>query len=260
MSKKMPWLRLYTEIIDDDKLGLLAFEDRWHYIAILCCKRRGILDADCAPELLRRRVALKLGLAVRELDEVVRRLSEVELIDRETMQPNGWNARQFDSDTDTTAAERKRRQRAREKADRAVTDASRVTVTDVTRTDTDTDTDTDTEQKQKQTPSPAATALPEWVDPDAWAGFAEMRKRIRAPLTKRAIELTLRELDKLRATNDPNEVLDQSTQNGWRGVFAIKTERGANHAGHRESAAERVRRLAIEGERRDRAAAGVHGG
>lgn len=39
-----PWLRLYTEAVDDEKLRLLAFEDRWHFIAILCCKGKGIID------------------------------------------------------------------------------------------------------------------------------------------------------------------------------------------------------------------------
>lgn len=41
---RLPWLRLYHRIIDDDKMRLLAFEDRWHFIALLCLKREGVLD------------------------------------------------------------------------------------------------------------------------------------------------------------------------------------------------------------------------
>lgn len=139
----MPWLRLYVEIIDDDKLGLLAFEDRWHYIALLCCKRTGLLDADCNPDLLRRRVALKLGLSTRELDEVARRLSEVQLIDRETLQPNGWEHRQFESDSST---ERVRRYRER------MGSGGKKRKCNVSETAQDTDTDTDTEKQGAKAP------------------------------------------------------------------------------------------------------------
>ena len=42
---KLPWFRLYAEAIDDEKLRLLAFEDRWHFIALMCCMGQGILDS-----------------------------------------------------------------------------------------------------------------------------------------------------------------------------------------------------------------------
>lgn len=81
------------------------------------------------------------------------------------------------------------------------------------------------EQKQKQ-PSPAAKALPscpDWIDPEAWAGFVAMRQRIRFPLTARAAQLVFKELQKL--DGNPNEILDQSTRNGWRDVYALKEAR-----------------------------------
>jgi len=111
MARSMPWLRLYTEIIDDEKIRLLAFEDRWHYVAILCCKRKGILDDNMVdPRMLDRKLAVKLGVQERELGEIKRRLMEVGLIER-NWQPKGWDKRQFKSDHD--AAERQRRSRAR---------------------------------------------------------------------------------------------------------------------------------------------------
>lgn len=147
---KLPWFRTYTRMVDDDKLKLLAFEDRWHFVALLCLKGEGLLDKGDAPALLMRKVAVKLGLDVRSLEEVARRLAEVGLIEQATLQPTKWATLQMRSDTDTTAAERKRRQRQRKK-DAApegeegghddVTGESRVTGTDVTRTDTDIDTD-----------------------------------------------------------------------------------------------------------------------
>lgn len=147
---KLPWFRTYTRMVDDDKLKLLAFEDRWHFVALLCLKGEGLLDKGDTPSLLMRKVAVKLGLDVRSLEEVARRLAEVGLIEQATLQPSKWATLQMRSDTDNTAAERKRRQRQRKKdADsegeegghEQVTDGSRVTGTDVTRTDTDTDID-----------------------------------------------------------------------------------------------------------------------
>lgn len=95
----MAWCRLYGEMVDDAKLKLLAFEDRWHYVALLCLKTQGVLDG-ARPELLDRSVCAKLGLGAREADEVRRRLIEVDLIDQQ-WQPLGWDRRQFRSDNST---------------------------------------------------------------------------------------------------------------------------------------------------------------
>lgn len=51
---KLPWFRTYIRMVDDDKLKLLAFEDRWHFVALLCLKGEGLLDKGDAPALLMR--------------------------------------------------------------------------------------------------------------------------------------------------------------------------------------------------------------
>lgn len=131
MSAQNPWFRLYTEAVDDEKLRLLAFEDRWHFIALLCCKGKNIID-EANQDLMRRKIAVKLGLDPRTLDEVARRLAEVGLIDEQTLQPLAWEKRQCLSDNDATATERKRRQRERERQSQ---NPSPVTVTNVTGTE-----------------------------------------------------------------------------------------------------------------------------
>ena len=135
----LPWFRLYHRIIDDKKLKLLAFEDRWHFVALCCLKASGELDE---PDftLRCRQVAVALGLAAAELDEVARRLQAVKLIDQELC-PISWDKLQFRSDKDETAAERQRRKRRKDKGLPPVTGVSRVTVTNVTALDTDTDTE-----------------------------------------------------------------------------------------------------------------------
>ena len=135
----MPWLRLYTDTVDNEKIRLLAFEDRWHYIAILCCMQQGILKEN--DNLLIRKLSVKLGLQLREVEEVKRRLIEVNLID-ENFIPSGWNKHQFKSDLSTDRVRKYRESKA--KQERNVSETLQKRKCNVI--DTDTDTDTDTEQ------------------------------------------------------------------------------------------------------------------
>lgn len=60
----------------------------------------------------------------------------------------------------------------------------------------------------------------------AWDAFVEMRRRISKPMTDYAKQLAYRELCKL--STDPEiqvKILDQSTLNGWQGLFALKEEK-----------------------------------
>jgi 5-methylcytosine-specific restriction endonuclease McrA len=105
----MPWFRLYGRIIDNDKIKLLAFEDRWHFIAFCCLKNDGVLDEPDS-ELRTRRIAVKLGVQVRELEEISRRLRAVDLID-EAMQPLSWDRLQFKTDNSTSRVKKYREKR-----------------------------------------------------------------------------------------------------------------------------------------------------
>lgn len=83
------------------------------------------------------------------------------------------------------------------------------------------------EEKRREEKAATVVALtvdlPDWIDREAWDGFAAMRKRERHPLTDRAAKLIVRELTKFRDEGiDPNASLDQSTRNGWRDVFRPK--------------------------------------
>lgn len=70
--------------------------------------------------------------------------------------------------------------------------------------------------------------LPDWVNPESWAGFVDMRKAIKKPLTDRAMQLAIGKLGKLRQQGqDPNACLDQSVMNGWQDVYAIKPDHTA---------------------------------
>lgn len=160
-DKPIPWLRLYADTVDDDKLRLLAFEDRWHFIAILCCKAKGIIDS--ADSLLYRRMAVRLGLSSRELEEVARRLEEVGLINSVTLQPIAWDKRQFYSDSDPTNSVRQKRFRDKEKGSNALRNAK------VTRTEVEREKEVEVETEKIPLPISKISSLgkqAETIDPD----------------------------------------------------------------------------------------------
>jgi len=67
------------------------------------------------------------------------------------------------------------------------------------------------------------------VVPDVvWAGFVEMRAKLRKPLTKRASELMLERLaDFKRQGQDVVAIVEQSVRNGWLDVYAVKADGGS---------------------------------
>lgn len=72
--------------------------------------------------------------------------------------------------------------------------------------------------------------IPDWIPPDAWAGYVAMRRAIRKPLTGRAIALAVQKLAALADDgHPPGEVLDQSTAASWQGLFALKDNGNGQH-------------------------------
>jgi hypothetical protein len=71
--------------------------------------------------------------------------------------------------------------------------------------------------------------IPDWVSTQDWADYVEMRKRIRKPMTARAMRLAIADLDALRKQgHPPNLVLQQSIKNAWQGLFALKGQQPVN--------------------------------
>jgi hypothetical protein len=171
---------MWVDAVDDEKLKLLAFEDRWHFVAILCCKRKGILDAPDESAMRDRKVGAKLGLADRDRDEVRRRLMEVGLINVD-WQPLAWGKRQFTSDADPTASKRKQKQRERERHGRVTRDNrdSHAPVTDESlegHAPQTQITDSDTEKKPSLRSGRAPARAPARRVPADFEVNAEMRK------------------------------------------------------------------------------------
>lgn len=163
MSAPLQWFRLYHRIIDDEKIRLLAFEDRWHFIAVCCLKADGLLDEPDSA-LKERKIAVKMGVQTRELDEIRRRLFEVGLTG-ENMHPVAWDDLQYKSDSSTQRV-RNFREKTKSKQVKRLGNVS------VTRQDTETEADT-----EKETPNGVSTKrgsrLPEDWMPDEIFGKSE---------------------------------------------------------------------------------------
>lgn len=203
---KLPWFRLYSRMIDDDRLRLLAFEDRWHFVALCCLKSEGVLD-DENVDLRMRRVAVKMGLQVRDLEEVKRRLSEVGLID-ENMCPSSWDDLQYKSDT---SSDRVKKYREKTKASKAKRPCN------VSVTAQDTDTDTDTEKKKKDISTPKSE-LELVLKTDQAKAIIDHRRSLKKPLTAHAAQLLSASLS---LCSDPNAAADMMIERGW---LSIKPE------------------------------------
>jgi hypothetical protein len=76
---------------------------------------------------------------------------------------------------------------------------------------------------RKKTTTSAPSAL---VPVTLWMEFVEMRKKIRKPMTDKAVELIHRELLRLKGLgHDPVQVLEQSIRNGWQDVFPVREDK-----------------------------------
>lgn len=204
----LPWFRLYHRMIDDEKLRLLAFEDRWHFVALCCLKADGLLDEERSP-LWERKVAVKLGVQLRELDEISRRLHEVGLIDG-AMNPVAWDELQYRSDN-STARVQAFRERQKKQGSNSVKRFGNVTVT---AQDTDTDTDTE-EEKKKAPPTPKGVQRPDGVDPEVWADWKRVRKKaITATVLKRM------ETEAAKVGWTLAQAITEAAESGWQGFKA----------------------------------------
>ena len=83
---------------------------------------------------------------------------------------------------------------------------------------------------KKEPPTPlkkfsGIETLPEWLDPQDWKDYLELRKSKKAPNTERALNDSIADLKKLKDLgHSPKDVISQSIKRGWTGLFAIKPE------------------------------------
>lgn len=221
----MNWMRLYAEFATDPKVQMMSEAMQRRLVMLFCLKCGNGIETFHETE---RDVSLAFALRISPEETAA---TKAEFVRRGFINSDwtvrNWNKRQYASDSSTARVRKHRdgrKQGETEQGNNAkrFSNAPEQNRTEQNRAEKK-------EQKKKATPPATPAALPEvpeWVPVDAWTGFVDMRRRERHPLTPRAAKLVLSELDKLRAAgHEPGAVLDQSTRNGWRDVFAIKADR-----------------------------------
>lgn len=68
--------------------------------------------------------------------------------------------------------------------------------------------------------------IPDFIDGELWIAFMEVRKKLKAPATEQAHKLLISKLEAIYNKGlDPNQALQASIENGWKGVFEPKTDK-----------------------------------
>lgn len=211
----MHWFRLYHRIIDDEKLRLLAFEDRWHFVALCCLKGDGLID-EPDDSLRQRKIAVKLGVQVRELEEIGRRLQEVGLID-EKLSPVSWDELQYRSDNSNERVKKYREKQKLAKMKRS----SNVSVT-VQELDTDTDIEPKGSSETGVSPVRPNEIVEAWNITAAELGLPKVVKLTadrKRKLAARCKDTSLEEFQEALTTIQRSRFLQGHNDRNWKADF-----------------------------------------
>lgn len=89
---------------------------------------------------------------------------------------------------------------------------------------------------------PTNFVLPDWIPTDAWRDWCRHRQALRCPLTAKAMELSVKSLDKLRGQGHaPIDVINNAIELSYRGLFAPKMQ--SDGVSHGNSYGPRSRKL-----------------
>ena len=84
--------------------------------------------------------------------------------------------------------------------------------------------------------------LPDWLASQDWESFKSHRKEIKSPMSVRAQKLMIQCLVKLHADGqNPEECINQSIMNGWKGIFSVRKLNNVNGQVKKESYRDKVK-------------------
>lgn len=87
------------------------------------------------------------------------------------------------------------------------------------------------EKKEENNKKKSASYVADKELNDAILAFIEYRKKIRKPMTERAIQLMIDKLQELSPViNEQIEILNQSILNGWQGIFPLKNNQSGTYS------------------------------
>lgn len=223
MSGK-PWFRLYADMPDNTKVGMLDDASHRAWVECLCFATRqgesgkiGTLD-----EIN--------WMARRDYSEQLKVLLERELVTQigDVYYVKNWRHRQRESDTSKARTRKYREAKKSGKSKKDVTSHTRHQKRHGDAPDTETDTEKEIEGSEDKSSSPSSAEvfrLPDWVPKPAWDSYLDMRKKIKAPPTENAKKLLVNELQRLRDRgHDPTQIIEKATRSNWKDFYEPKQE------------------------------------
>ena len=202
---------MYAEFATDPKVQMLSEVNQRRFLMVMClrCSNGSVTLQDSE-------VAFQLRISDAEWTITKNMFLDKNLISSDN-RPTKWESRQFDSDT-SNARVAKHRMLQKEKQKKG----GNADVTLQKQKSNAPETETETETEKKKT-GPVALVLPAWVPQESWAGYVEMRRKIKKPMTDRAAQLRINDLEKFKdAGHDVAAILDQSTASSWTDLYLPK--------------------------------------
>lgn len=209
---KMPAFQFYPgDWKRDTQVQMASMETRGVWIEMICCMwdapDRGKLTGD--RQLLSRLLGCEVSVLNRSLIEIERlKIADVTNGHNEVTIVNRRMSREQKGRDD--ARLRKQRQRKASTSHKKVTSPSSSSTSS---------------SPSKNKKGVVKIELPEWLSKKTWGDFLAHRKQLKSPMTDEAQKRMIKKLENLKDDgHDPEQILDQSMVNGWKGIFSIKQE------------------------------------
>lgn len=218
------WLRLWHDLPNDPKWIVIAKKSEQPISLVISVylhmlinasksKKRGTLEHWCDDD-----VAAALHVEPNAIERIRTHMNGKVLLGAYL---TGWEARQ--PRREDGSAERAKAWRENNKEN---TERNRTQPNATERPDKDTD-----KEKRVAKATLPPTPLPDWLPVSEWGAFKEMRKGLRSPMTEKAEQLAIGQLDKLRHEgHDPKLVIEQSILRNWKSFYQLKGDDNAKRS------------------------------
>lgn len=235
------WIKLATDVFDDEKILLIESLPEadsiiviWFKLLCLAGKQNnsGVFvmgnaipytDTMLATIFRRKETTVKLAL------ETFERFGMVELIDDVITIPNWGKHQNLDKLEHKAEYMRNymRDYREKQKALSCKYNCKTNSKTNVSGADKDKDKDKEGDKKENKKNKPSVYYPNDEILNQAFADYVEMRKQIKSPMTERAVQLAMSNLDKLSGGDNEKaiRILEQSVMNSWKGLFELKEDK-----------------------------------
>jgi len=252
---EIKWIKIRTDIFEDEKISLIESLPKhdgiiiiWFKLLCMAGKQNngGVFkmnDSVAYTDAMLAKIFKRPLTLVKSALSTFEQYGMIEIIDGVITIPN-WEKHQNIDELNKIKEQTRNRVAAHRERQKLTLDERycNVTVQKCNATDKEEDKDIDIDKKEKNKKEKGETDFDRLISDFSENGdlqlaiyeFIKMRKSIKAPLTTHALELILKKLSSL-ASEDGQKIaiLNQSIENGWRGVFELKTSEKGTSEGNR---------------------------